>query len=157
MDLVFRLMRNSAKGLGPWFGVNSVRDLVPDRISDLNNKSMSQPKKTILLGLGILIILTMALMAWDHQTWKTRKTDALVLFQQSLSGLGMGAIASPIWNFINYDPRAMAVDDSMTWPTPGGYSYGPDRTATLTYFEERPRDEWFFLQNTWPEAPKTNR
>ncbi len=115
---------------------------------------MFRPEKTVLLVLGVLILLTMTLMVWDQQTWKTRKTEEFVLFQKGLSGLGMGAIASPIWNFINYDPRAMAVDDSITWPIPGGYSYGPDRTATITYFEERPRNEWVLLQKTWPEAAK---
>ena len=114
---------------------------------------MSRSEKTVLLGLVILVLLTTTLMVWDHQTWKTPKTDAFVLFQQGLSGLGMGAIASPIWNFINYDPRAMAVDDSITWPIPGGYSYGPDRTATITYIEERPRNEWFSL----PEAKEALR
>jgi hypothetical protein len=118
---------------------------------------MSRPEKTWLLGLGVLILLTMTLMAWDHQTWETRKTGELVLLQQGLGGLGMGAIAGPIWNFINYDPRAMAVDDSITWPIPGGYSYGPDRTATITYFEERPRNEWFFLEEAMPEGPKASR
>jgi hypothetical protein len=105
------------------------------------------------MSLGILVFLTTVLMAWDRQVWKTRKTEELVLFQQAVSGLGMGAIASPIWNFINYDPRAMAVDDSITWPIPGGYSYGPDRTATITYLEERPRNEWI----SFPEAKEALR
>lgn len=50
----------------------------------------------------------------------------------------MGAISTPIWNFINFDPRIQPIDDSTLWPIPGGYSYGPDRTATVSYFEEMP-------------------
>ena len=54
----------------------------------------------------------------------------------------MGAIAAPIWQFINYDPRIMSVDDSITWPVPGGYSFVPERTSTVSSFDEKPEDQW---------------
>lgn len=106
---------------------------------------MTRQAKNLLLLVGILVCFTAGAMVWDHYTWEHRKTGDLALFQDALGGLGLGAIASPIWNFINYDPRVMPVDDSITWPIPGGYSYGPDRTATLTYFEEIPQNQWVSL------------
>jgi hypothetical protein len=88
-----------------------------------------------LLGLITLTILTIAL---DRYYWKRIQSDQMVSFQKMVGGVGMGAISTPIWNFINFDPRIQPVDDSITWPIPGGYSYGPDRTATVSYFEEIP-------------------
>jgi len=64
-----------------------------------------------------------------------------VAFQRMVGGVGMGAISTPLFNFINYDPRIQPVDDSVTWPVPGVYSYGPDRTASIFYFEEIPMDQ----------------
>ena len=106
---------------------------------------MERKSKLLLGSLGLLVFLTISFMGWDQWAWETKKTEGLSILQKSLGGLGLGAIASPIWNFINYDPRINPVDDSMTWPIPGGYSYGPDRTATITYFEEAPKNEWNFL------------
>jgi hypothetical protein len=77
-------------------------------------------------------------MAWDQYSWKRAQADQMVTFQRMVGGLGMGAISSPVWNIINFDPRIQPVDDSITWPIPGGYSYSPDRTATVSYFEEIP-------------------
>jgi hypothetical protein len=100
-------------------------------------------KETILfLILGLLCFSTALLMVWDHWTWEQGKTGDIKAMQKALGGLGMGAIAGPVWNFINYDPRIMSYDDALTWPIPGGYSFGPDRTATITYFEENPQKGW---------------
>jgi len=85
-----------------------------------------------------LIVLTVLGIAYDDYSWKRIQTDQMVAFQRMVGGVGMGAISTPIWNFINFDPRIQPVDDSITWPIPGGYSYGPDRTATVSYFEEIP-------------------
>ncbi|MFH0789665.1 MAG: hypothetical protein V2B13_18900 [Pseudomonadota bacterium] len=103
---------------------------------------MGRKSKLLLGSLGLLVFLTIGVMGWDQWAWETKKTEGLSILQKSLGGLGLGAIASPIWNFINYDPRINPVDDSMTWPIPGGYSYGPDRTAAITYFEEIPKNQW---------------
>ncbi|MBA4393762.1 MAG: hypothetical protein C0407_09445 [Desulfobacca sp.] len=106
---------------------------------------MTSQAKKLFISIGVLVLITASLMVWDHWVWETRKTEDSVNVQKILGGLGMGAISSPVWNFINYDPRVSPVDDSLTWPIPGGYSYGPDRTATITYFEEVPKNEWNFL------------
>ncbi|MEW6350948.1 MAG: hypothetical protein AB1646_17970 [Thermodesulfobacteriota bacterium] len=67
-------------------------------------------------------------------------------FQRAVGGLGLGAIAVPMWQFLNYDFRIQPVDDSVSWPVPGGYSYGPDRTATVSYFQEVAGNEWVVVK-----------
>lgn len=99
---------------------------------------MSRKTRCYLIILIGLITLTIMAMIWDYYSWKRVKTDQMVIFQRMVGGVGMGAISVPIWNFINFDPRIQPVDDSVIWPIPGGYSYGPDRTATVSYFEEIP-------------------
>lgn len=91
-----------------------------------------------LLFLAVLIALTVMMIALDQYSWKRIHSDQMVAFQRMVGGVGMGAISTPIWNFINFDPRIQPIDDSTLWPIPGGYSYGPDRTATVSYFEEIP-------------------
>jgi hypothetical protein len=104
-----------------------------------------------LLGLITLTILTIAL---DQYSWKRIQSDPMVVFQRMLGGVGMGAISVPIWNFINFDPRIQPVDDSINWPIPGGYSYGPDRTATVSYFEEIPVNQLLISPSPPPSPPK---
>ncbi len=99
---------------------------------------MGRKIRIYLLFLIVLIILTLSAILWDQYTWEKVQADQMVTFQRMVGGVGMGAISTPIWNFINFDPRIQPVDDSITWPIPGGYSYGPDRTATVSYFEEIP-------------------
>ncbi len=97
----------------------------------------------ILLVLVILLVAAAAAaILVDEKRWQGRQAEEMRIFQRAMGGLGMGAIATPIWNFINYDPRIFSADDSMTWPVPGGYSYGPDRTATVSYFEEDSDKQW---------------
>lgn len=95
-----------------------------------------------LVMLTVLVALTALAVAADLYTWKYRSAETIRSFQRACGGLGMGAIATPIWQFINYDSRILSVDDSITWPVPGGYSYGPDRTGTVSYFEEVPQNQW---------------
>jgi len=99
---------------------------------------MGKKIRFYLLFLIVLITLTILAILWDQHSWKRVQADQMVVFQRMVGGVGMGAISVPIWNFINFDPRIQPVDDSITWPVPGGYSYGPDRTATVSYFEEIP-------------------
>jgi hypothetical protein len=99
---------------------------------------MGKKVQIYLIFLIILIALTISAIALDQYSWKKIRSDQMVAFQRMVGGIGMGAISVPIWNFINFDPRVQPVDDSITWPIPGGYSYGPDRTATVSYFEEIP-------------------
>jgi hypothetical protein len=100
-------------------------------------------KPTLLLwGIILLVMITAAAVALDFYAWRGQKEEETRVFQRAVGGLGMGAIATPIWQFINYDARVLSVDDSITWPVPGGYSYGPDRTGTVSYFKEMAEDEW---------------
>jgi hypothetical protein len=90
----------------------------------------------------LLVVMAGAAIAVDMKAWQGRRAENIRTFQRAVGGLGMGAMASPIWQFINYDARVLSVDDSITWPVPGGYSYGPDRTGTVSYFEEVPANQW---------------
>jgi hypothetical protein len=88
------------------------------------------------------VIITGTAIAVDMQVWRGQRAEEITTFQRATGGLGIGAIATPIWQFINYDARVLSVDDSITWPVPGGYSYGPDRTGAVSYFDEIPEDQW---------------
>lgn len=103
---------------------------------------MEKHSRIVLFFVILLVVLTAAAIALDMQAWRGRRAEDIRIFQRATGGLGMGAIATPIWQFINYDARIFSVDDSITWPIPGGYSYGPDRTGTVSYFEEVPEDQW---------------
>ena len=99
---------------------------------------MGKKVQIYLIFLIILVALAISAIALDQYSWKKIRSDQMVAFQRMVGGVGMGAISTPIWNFINFDPRIQSTDDSTLWPIPGGYSYGPDRTATVSYFEEIP-------------------
>jgi len=103
---------------------------------------MGKKVQIYLIFLIILITLTISAITLDQYSWKKVRSDQMVAFQRMVGGVGMGAISVPIWNFINFDPRVQPIDDSITWPIPGGYSYGPDRTATVSYFEEIPVNQF---------------
>jgi hypothetical protein len=96
----------------------------------------------LLVLVVLLVVLAGVAIAVDMKAWQGRRAENIRTFQRAVGGLGMGAMASPIWQFINYDARVLSVDDSITWPVPGGYSYGPDRTGTVSYFEEVPANQW---------------
>src|SRR5512136_1213048 len=104
---------------------------------------MNRKIQSYLVFLLFLITITVLAIAMDLYSWKRIQSDQMVAFQRMVGGVGMGAISTPIWNFINFDPRIQPVDDSIAWPIPGGYSYGPDRTATVSYFEEIPFNQLF--------------
>ena len=103
---------------------------------------MERRSRLVLYSVILLVIITAAAIALDMQAWRGRRAEEIGIFQRATGGLGMGAIATPIWQFINYDARVLSVDDSITWPIPGGYSYGPDRTGAVSYFEEVPENQW---------------
>ncbi len=114
---------------------------------------MGKKIRFYLLFLIALICLTILAMAWDQYSWKRVQADQMIAFQRMVGGVGMGAISTPIWNFINFDPRIQPVDDSITWPIPGGYSYSPDRTATVSYFEEIPVNQLLIPPSPSPSPP----
>jgi len=103
---------------------------------------MERRSRLVLISVIILVLITAVAMALDIQAWRRHRAEDIKTFQRATGGLGMGAIATPIWQFINYDARIFSADDSITWPIPGGYSYGPDRTGTVSYFEEMTGDQW---------------
>ena len=107
---------------------------------------MERHSRLVLILVILLAIMAGAAIATDMNAWQGRRAENVRTFQRATGGLGMGAIASPIWQFINYDARVLSVDDSITWPVPGGYSYGPDRTGTVTYFEEVPENQWIIRE-----------
>lgn len=102
---------------------------------------MNNKIRSYFIFLSFLIILTTVGIASDTYVWRHVQAEKMIAFQRMVGGLGMGAISTPLFNFINYDPRIQPVDDSVTWPVPGVYSYGPDRTASISYFEEIPMDQ----------------
>jgi hypothetical protein len=113
-----------------------------DELISVERPSMVRGSRTVLAVLIVLVLATVTAVGLDLHAWRGKQADDVRAFQRALGGLGMGAIAAPIWQFINYDARIVPVDDSITWPVPGGYSYGPDRTGTVSYFEEKPKNQW---------------
>lgn len=103
---------------------------------------MERRSRLVLISVILMVVTTAAAITLDIQAWRGRRAEDIRVFQRATGGLGMGAIATPMWQFINYDARIFSVDDSITWPIPGGYSYGPDRTGTVSYFEEITEDQW---------------
>jgi hypothetical protein len=103
---------------------------------------MERRSRVVLVMVVLLVFMAGVAIAVDMKAWQGRRAENIRTFQRAIGGLGMGAMASPIWQFINYDARVLSVDDSITWPVPGGYSYGPDRTGTVSYFEEVPANQW---------------
>ena len=95
----------------------------------------------IIILVFVLTLACLFVVLLDGLMWKNLSIKPMRTFQGMVGGLGMGAIATPIWNFINFDPRILSVDDSIIWPIAGGYPYGPDRTGTVTYFQELPRNQ----------------
>jgi hypothetical protein len=107
---------------------------------------MERHRRIVLAAVVLLTIMAGTAITLDMQAWRGRRAEDARIFQRATGGLGLGAIATPIWQFINYDARILSVDDSITWPIPGGYSFGPDRTGTVSYFEEVPEDQWIILE-----------
>jgi hypothetical protein len=103
---------------------------------------MEKKSRIVLLLVIFLVFVTATAMVVDSQVWRGERAEEIRIFQRATGGLGIGAIATPIWQFMNYDARVLSVDDSITWPVPGGYSYGPDRTGAVSYFDEIPEDQW---------------
>jgi len=115
---------------------------------------MSRKIRFYFLFLAVLIALTILTITLDQYSWKRIQSDQMVAFQRMVGGVGMGAISVPVWNFINFDPRIQPIDDSTLWPIPGGYSYGPDRTATVSYFEEIPVNQLLIPPSPQPSPLK---
>jgi len=108
---------------------------------------MKRDVRMVLILTVFLTLVATAAIVLDMWAWQGRRAEGIKCFQRATGGLGTGAIATPIWQFLNYDVRVFSVDDSITWPIPGGYSFGPDRTGTVSYFEEVPKDQWIIREH----------
>lgn len=80
---------------------------------------------TFLLTLSLLILLS------EWHSWENHETAKIKEFQRYTGGLGLGASVSPEWGFISYDMRIDYTDETNLWPIPGGYSYAPDKSASV--------------------------
>lgn len=89
---------------------------------------------------GVLLLATIFFLTLEMYSGKTQPLEEMISFEKMIGGLGMGAAMAPTWNYIDYDPRIQPVDDSISWPIPGGYSYSPHRTTKVSCFEEIPQD-----------------
>ncbi|RJQ47941.1 MAG: hypothetical protein C4538_04655 [Nitrospiraceae bacterium] len=78
-----------------------------------------------LMTLSLLILLS------EGHLWKHYETVKIKEFQRYTGGLGLGASVSPEWGFISYDMRIDYTDETNLWPIPGGYSYAPDKNASV--------------------------
>jgi len=99
---------------------------------------MAYKRKIIIIFSGLIITFASLILFVESMGNNTSSENSIILFQKITGGLGMGAVTSPSYNLIDFDPRIQDVDDSITWPVPGMYSYGAHRCSTICYFEEIP-------------------
>ncbi len=107
---------------------------------------MEKRTKVILILVTMLALGAAAGITVNLSGRNAGRVNEMRVFQRAVGGLGLGAIAAPMWQFLNYDFRVQSCDDSLSWPVPGGYSYGPDRTATVTYFQEPAGHQWVIVK-----------
>jgi len=100
----------------------------------------SRAKLPILMCL-LLFVLSLFVLTLDTRHWKTISDNDMRQFQQLAGGLGMGAVTTPVWSVIEFDPRLQSVDESTLRPLPGGYSYSPTGTSSVTCFKEMIKKE----------------
>lgn len=91
--------------------------------------------KVIALVVIFLMVGSFLLLSLDSID-RFREKDPKIQLQRFLSGLGLGAVISPEWGFLNYDPRIDFVDETSQWPIPGGYSYSPERGFSVADMRE---------------------
>ena len=95
----------------------------------------SQAKLPLLICL-LLMLLSLFVLVLDTLHWKALSDKDMRQFQHLTGGLGMGAVTAPAWSVIDFDPRLQSVDESTLRPFPGGYSYSPTGTSSVTCFQE---------------------
>jgi hypothetical protein len=96
----------------------------------------SMNKKKLLTTTVLLLAMSLLILLSERHLWKNYETAKIKEFQRYAGGLGLGASVSPEWGFINYDPRIDYTDETNLWPIPGGYSYAPDRNASVVEIKE---------------------
>lgn len=90
----------------------------------------------LITTITVLLTITLLILFSEQRLWESYHTSRIKEFQQYAGGLGLGASISPEWGFINYDPRIDFTDETNLWPVPGGYSYAPDRNASVAGIKE---------------------
>jgi hypothetical protein len=86
----------------------------------------------------LLLAFSLLVLGVDALRWKTVSEEEMRGFQNLAGGLGMGAVVAPAWSIIDFDPRLQAIDESTLRPFPGGYSYSPAGTSSVSCFKEIP-------------------
>ena len=99
---------------------------------------MSKGPRIYLAIVAILCVSTGVALFVEGYVWSEADLEDARNFQRAVGGLGMGAVTSPKWCTINYDPRIEGVCTCLEWPIPGGYCYCPDHTTSVSYIEEIP-------------------
>ncbi len=97
---------------------------------------MKADPKFLIALCTIIVLLCLSFLVIDAYHWKSISDREMRWFQKLTGGLGMGAVATPSWNIIDFDPRLQPVDESKIWPLPGGYNYSPLGANSVTHFEE---------------------
>lgn len=94
-----------------------------------------------VLLLAVTIVVCGLALSYDYHRWRHLRRQNMIEFQRTMGGIGMGAISTPLWNMLNYDPRVQPVDDSNLWPIPGSYPYSPVGVSVVTLFLETPSED----------------
>ena len=100
--------------------------------------SLESKGKRFLLFLASILSIAFCLSVSDIYRWKSIEDNDVRSFQRLTGGLGMGAIVSPIWDVMDFDPRLKQVHDVKLGPIPGGYCYSPSSSSSVTNFYEHP-------------------
>ena len=96
-----------------------------------------QKNATIPLVFSLLILVaSIGIIGLDAGHWKRVSDQEMRWFQNLTGGLGMGAVVTPSWSVIDFDPRLQPLDESTLRPFPGGYSYSPTGASSVTSFKE---------------------
>ena len=91
--------------------------------------------RRIITFIAVLLLVLMLLTGYERLNSDSAH-DSVEAFQEFACGFGIGASIDPKWGFINFDPRIDAVDETVLFPVPGGYSYSPDIGMTVTVVSE---------------------
>ena len=96
----------------------------------------SKARYFLLFLTAAVALLGILLAGYSFNHWEKPQSDQMRSFQRTVGGLGMGAILTPSWNEMDFDPRLQPVIDSELWPVPSAYCFSPAQSATVTHFIE---------------------
>ncbi len=95
---------------------------------------MSRGQVVFLTVLMACVLIVTGVVVFDVTRGQHRYKDNQFTFQQTIGGVGLGAVIVPAWNFSDYDPRLQEYKGDDLYPIPGLFSYSPDRMAMVTSF-----------------------